>query len=98
MKKITAQQFTAAACASIVLALPIIALAHGEIDDGHVEAAADMATHSAGASELIKAWTPRWWGLLLVSGGLTSALSYGVWKYLQVRPVQKSGVSAQPKQ
>lgn len=90
MKNITAQQFKAAALASIACSLPIVALAHGGVDDGHVEEVVDMATRSTGASELIKAWTPRWWGLLITSTILTSLLSYGVWKYMQVAPHKKS--------
>lgn len=85
------QLLRATLLASAVLAIPMIAMAHGGVDDGHIEEViVDTGTHSAGASELIRAWTPRWWGLLLTSTLLTSALSYGVWKYLQVRPPQKS--------
>lgn len=85
------QLFRATLLASAVLAIPMIVSAHGGVPDGHVEEViVDTGTHSAGASELIKAWTPRWWGLLLASTFLTSVLSYGVWKYLQVRPPQKN--------
>jgi hypothetical protein len=88
----TPQLVRATLLASAVLAIPMIALAHGGVDDGHIEEViVDTGTHSAGASELIKAWTPRWWGLLLTSTLLTSALSYGVWKYLQVVPPKKAG-------
>jgi len=92
------QLLRATLLASAVLALPLVALAHGGVDDGHIEeVVVETGTHSAGASELIRAWTPRWWGLLITSGLLTSALSYGVWKYLQVRPSKKSVSPETPK-
>lgn len=90
------QLLRATLLASTVLAIPFIALAHGAVPDGHVEVAEAVAP-SAGSSALIKAWTPIWWGLLGVSTLLTSALSYGVWKYLQVAPPKKSGVPEEKK-
>ena len=93
------QLLRATLLASAVLAIPLIVSAHGGVDDGHIEeVVVETATHSAGASELLRAWTPRWWGLLITSGLLTSALSYGVWKYLQVRPPQKSVSPVPPKE
>lgn len=83
--------------ASAVLAVPLIVSAHGGVDDGDAEVVAGTVAHHAGASELLKAWTPRWWGLLLTSALITSALSYGVWKYLQVRPPEKSVKDPLPK-
>ena len=50
--------------------------------DGHTD-----HTHEEGASELIKPFSSRWWGLLGVSTLLTIALSFGVIKYLHVPPV-----------
>lgn len=95
----TPQLLGATLLASAVLTLPLIAAAHGGVDDGHIEeVVVETGTHSAGSSELLKAWTPRWWGLLIVSSALTGALSYGVWKYLQVRPPKKSVTADTPKQ
>ncbi len=90
---ITSQQLTTTLLATAVLLLPVIALAHGGVDDGHV----DADGHHAGASELLHAWSPQWWGLLAVSTILTSGLSYLVWKYLQVEPPKKTVLAGEAK-
>lgn len=68
--------------AAAMMLLPFIVLAHGGEDDGHVEEVVVKTT--AGASALLKPFSSEWWGLLAVSSVLTAALSFGVWKYLQV--------------
>lgn len=78
--------------AAAVLLLPALALAHGGVDDG--DGVIDADGHHAGGSELLKAWSSHWWGLLAVSSLLTSGLSYLVWKYIQVAPVKKTAASA----
>ncbi len=60
--------------------LVTIASAHGGVDDGHV----DASGHALGASALLKAFSPQWWALLLVALLITSALSYFMWRFLQV--------------
>lgn len=65
-----------------------VQVGHG-VGDGHTD-----HVHAAGGSSLLAPWSARWWGLLLLSIGLTGLLSYGVWRYLQVpevtRPVAPS--------
>ena len=68
------------------LVLPAIALAHGGVDDGHIEADG----HSDGTSALLVAGSVRWFGLLAFSTLLTALLSYGVYRYIQVAPVKMS--------
>lgn len=79
--------------AAAAIMLPFLAFGHGGEDDGHVEEAVVKTT--AGASALLKAFSPQWWGLLVVSAILTAALSFGVWKYLQV-PVPKKNAAEKP--
>lgn len=55
------------------------------VGDGHTD-----HVHSAGGSDLLKPWTPRWFGLLGVATLLTLGLSLGVWRYLQVEPIKKA--------
>ncbi len=90
MKHKTQQQITAMLCAAAVLTLPLLVSAHGEAPgaptDGH--------GHAAGGSELLKAWTPRWFGLLAVSSTLTAGLSYVVWRYIRVIPPKKTAAPA----
>ena len=88
------QQFVAAALASAVLVLPLVAMAHGGVSDGDV----DADGHSEGASALMKAGSPRWLGLLAFSVLSIGGLSYGVWKYLQVAPPKKIEPAAPPLQ
>jgi hypothetical protein len=64
---------------------PVVATA----SDGHTD-----HTHAAGGSDLLKPWTPRWFGLLGVATLLTLGLSLGVWRYLQVEPIKKTVPSA----
>ncbi len=90
MQRITSQQLTTTLLASTLLLLPVIALAHGGVDDGDAAGPLDADGHHVGASELLIAWSPKWWGLLAVSTLLTSGLSFLVWKYLQVVPPKKS--------
>ena len=80
-KSITVHIFTLA-----TLALPMIALAHGGEEDGHVE---DLIAEipKAGASALLTPWSPAWFGLLAVSTLITALLCYGVYRYIQVAPV-----------
>lgn len=75
--------------------LPTVSLAHGGVDDGHVEEVVTTVAPS-GASALLKAFTPEWWGLLVVSILITALLSYLMWRFLQVAPYKKSE-TAQPK-
>lgn len=84
----TTQQLTTTILAAAVLLLPVIALAHGGVNDG--DGVVDADGHHAGASELLRAWSPRWWGLLAVATLLTSGLSFLVWKYLQVELPKKT--------
>jgi hypothetical protein len=57
----------------------------GGVGDGHTD-----HTHAAGGSDLLQAWSSRWWGLLAVATLLTLGLSLGVWRYLQVEPIKKA--------
>jgi len=75
------------AIALIALVVPAVVLAHGGIPDGHVDEPAQVV---AGASALLVAFSPVWWGLLGVSALLTTALSFGVWKFLHVPPVKRA--------
>jgi hypothetical protein len=90
----------ALALAALVLpfvTVPVFAFAHGDVEDGHEEPAVVVAAsdghtdhdHSSGASALLVSGSSAWWGLLFLSLGLTTLLSYGVWKYLQVPAVSK---------
>lgn len=74
------------------LTIPVIVLAHGGVDDGHLEEAVVLPTQPAGASALLVAFSPAWWGILGVSALLTATLSFGVWKFLQVPPVKSTDV------
>ncbi|MDO8520922.1 MAG: hypothetical protein Q7S52_02305 [bacterium] len=80
--------------ALLVLIVPAVVLAHGAIDDGHIEEAVIASDghmdhdHSIGGSELLVAFSAAWWGLLGVSTLLTALLSFGVWKFLRVPPVK----------
>lgn len=65
--------------------MPLFALAHGGVEDGHMEAGG----HAAGASALLVAGSAAWWGLLFVSILITGVLSLVVWRYLQVPQVKK---------
>ena len=85
----TEQKIAATLLAGSVLLLPMIAAAHGGVDDGD-GGVVDPDGHHAGASALMKAGSPAWLGLLFVSIALMSALSYGVWKFLQVAPPKKA--------
>jgi hypothetical protein len=82
------RQITPHILAATALFAPLAALAHGGVDDGHVEEEVVVAVTS-GASALLKPFSPEWWGLLAVSSILTAGLSYGVWKYLQVPKYKK---------
>lgn len=62
--------------------MPHIALAHGEVDDGHTEE--PVVTVAAGASALMKAGDPKWFLLLAVSIVLIVGLSYLVMRYLSM--------------
>lgn len=64
----------------------------GQVGDGHTD-----HDHSAGGSSLLVAWSARWWGLLLLSIGLTGALSYGVYQYLQVPEVKSTAARREAK-
>ncbi len=75
-----------------VLVLPAIAIAHGGIDDGHVEEAVVVSSAPAGASALLRAWSGQWFALLFVSSIITAGLSYWVYRYIQVPPVEKKVV------
>lgn len=81
--------------AVLFVAAPYLALAHGGVDDGHVEDVATAATlpPSGGASALLQAFSPEWWGLLFGAAILTTLLSFGVVKYLHVPPVKKAEVT-----
>jgi membrane protein implicated in regulation of membrane protease activity len=70
------------------LVIPAVVLAHGGVDDGHVEAV-PAAAPAVGASALLLPMTPRWFALLAVSSVITALLSYGVYRYLQVPEVKK---------
>lgn len=87
----TSQQLGTTILAAAVLLLPVIALAHGGVDDG--DGVVDADGHHAGASELLVALSARWWGLLAVATLLTSGLCFLVWKYLQVS-LPKKAISA----
>ncbi len=63
-------------------------VAHGP-GDGHTD-----HSHSGGASALLKAGEPAWWGLLFVSLLFTGGLSYVMWKFLQI-PKKSSVASPQ---
>ena len=54
-------------------------------NDGHTD-----HTHAPGASSILVPGSSAWWGVMFVSLVLMSLLSYGVWKYLQVAPVQSA--------
>ncbi len=71
-----------------VLTLPALVLAHGGANDGD-GATIDTDGHHAGASALVVAGSAAWWGLIVVSAILMSALSYWVYRYVQVAPVKK---------
>lgn len=70
--------------AGAALFIPMAALAHGGVADGHV----DADGHAVGSSELLRPWSPRWWGLMAFALAAMSALSYGVYRYIQVAPVK----------
>lgn len=53
--------------------------------DGHTD-----HTHAPGASSILEPGSGAWWGVMFVSLLLMSLLSFGVWKYLQVAPVQSA--------
>ncbi len=83
-----------------VLAVPAVIFAHGAVEDGHVEGVAVEAvavTGTGGSSALLQAFDPAWWGLLVGSGLLTAALSFGVLKFLHVPPIKRpDGTSGVP--
>ena len=72
-----------------LLTLPAITMAHGGEDDGHIEEVVTLATQPAGASALLRAWSMQWFGLLFVSSLITALLSYWVYRYIQVAPIEK---------
>lgn len=77
------------------LTLPILALAHGGVEDGHVEDVVAVQP-AAGASALLLPWTTAWFGLLAVSTLITSLISYGVYRYVQVPPVDMNKQKDEP--
>lgn len=77
--------------------LPVIALAHGGVEDGHPEEAIPVAVaHVTTAPELLIPGSINWFALLAVSILITSALSYGVYRYIQVPPVETKKPDATP--
>jgi len=82
-KKLVVSQTVAFA----LLTIPALVFAHGGINDGHIEG--DVGTEIVGVSALLQAFSPAWWGLLGVSTLLTTAISFGVWKFLHVPPIKK---------
>ena len=68
------------------LALPTLVLAHGGVDDGHVEEVVQEIP-KAGASVLLIPGSKAWVGLLAVSSLITVGLSYVVYRYIQVPPI-----------
>lgn len=89
--KVKTQKLLAHTIAFGAILLPVIALGHGEVEDGHIEeVVVKTVKTAAGSSALLKSFSPAWWGLLAVSALLTAGLSYGVWKYLQVPLVKKA--------
>jgi hypothetical protein len=84
----TTKKILAHSLALAVLVLPAVALAHGGVDDGHVEAVVD--TRPTGASALLVPMSLPWIGLLAASSVITAGLSYWVYRYIQVAPVGKS--------
>lgn len=64
--------------------LPLVASAHGPVADGQVH----VDGHALGTSSLLVPLSPIWWGLMIFSLVFMSALSYGVYRYIQVAPVK----------
>ncbi len=77
------------ALAYTVFLVPTFALAHGGVDDGHIEEVV-AEVPSAGASALLVPMSGSWFALLAVSATITALLSYGVYRYLQVPPVERN--------
>lgn len=70
-----------------ILILPLVARAHGGVDDGDAQVEANG--HHVGASALMKAFSPLWFGLLVTFGSITIVLSYIVYQYIQVTETKK---------
>ena len=76
----------------LALAIPAIVSAHGGVDDSHMETLLVNTPRATGASALLMPWSGRWFGLLAVSLLITSLLSYWVYRYIQVAPIEKKKI------